>query len=304
MGHPNQRELSTLPVELRRTSVPERVRAWVTRATGATVVRIRRLQGASSAAVHGLYLSDGSRVVLRRYVWRHYLEAEPDAPPREVDVLRFASTRGLPAPGVIAADPTGQEIGDGVPVLLMTFLPGRAVAVPDLADLAALAASIHAFDADDLGYEYFRWYDGTMARPPAATEWPALWETAIELWRDAMPPYRPAFIHRDYHPGNVLWARGRVSGVVDWVNGCRGPSGCDVAHCRDNLISLSGWEAADRFLATYESVTGETYHPYWEIASELEHGPSWWTPRQLAQSEPRLAKALQALGHVPSRRRR
>ena len=111
-----------------------------------------------------------------------------------------------------------------------------------------------------------------------------------------MPPYRPTFIHRDFHPGNVLWSRGRASGVVDWANACRGPRGCDLAHCRGNLIDLGGPEAADRFLAAYESFTGEAYHPYWEMASILEAGPSYWTPERLAQQEPRLAGLVQLMG--------
>ena len=68
-------------------------------------------------------------------------------------------------------------------------------------------------------------------------------------------------MHRDFHPGNVLWPHGRAS-VVDWANACRGPWGCDVAHCRDNLIRIDGQGAADRFLAEYRSLTGETLGPY------------------------------------------
>ncbi|WP_081412680.1 phosphotransferase [Fictibacillus gelatini] len=32
------------------------------------------------------------------------------------------------------------------------------------------------------------------------------------------PDARNGFIHRDYHPCNVLWEDGRLTGVVDWVN--------------------------------------------------------------------------------------
>jgi aminoglycoside phosphotransferase (APT) family kinase protein len=301
--HPNQRENASLPRELRRTTVPPRVREWVTRETGATVVRAKRLPGASSTSIHGLYLSDGTRLVLRRYVWPGFIEAEPIAPRREVDALRFAFSRGLPVPEVVAADTTGTEIGDGVPALLMTFIAGRAVAVPDLDRLAEVAAAIHDTEPGDLGHDYFPWYGGAMTRPPVATRWPELWETALGLWHDAVPAYTPTFIHRDFHPGNVLWLRGRVSGVVDWPNACRGPWGCDVAHCRANLISLSGPEAADGFLASYEALTGRTYDRYWELASILEHGPSHWQPAQLAESEPYLARAVESIATLPSRPR-
>src|SRR4051812_11159262 len=206
--HPNQRALSSLPMELRRTSVPPPVRDWVARQAGSAVMRVVRLQGASSAAIHRLDLADGTRVVVRRYVWREYLEAEPDAPAREADVLRFAHEHDLPVPEVIAADTTGSDAGDGIPVLLMTYVRGQPVRVPNLHRLAEIAASIHAVDADDLGHEYFPWYEQEMTTPPPLTQRPELWEEAIDLWRNALPDYRRTFIHRDFHPGNVLWSRG------------------------------------------------------------------------------------------------
>ena len=79
-------------------------------------------------------------------------------------------------------------------------------------------------------------------------------------------------MHRDYHPSNVLWLNGRVSGVVDWVNGCRGPAGIDVAWCRHNLANLHGVSAADDFLAAYTAAAGSdfTYDPYWDLMSVVE----------------------------------
>jgi aminoglycoside phosphotransferase (APT) family kinase protein len=278
------------------------VREWVARETGATILKTRRLPGASSTAVHGLHLSDGRRLVLRRYVWPGFLVDEPIAPQREVDALRFASSRGLPVPEVVAADVTGTDVGDTVPVLLMTFLPGRAVAAPDLVKLAEVAAAIHDTDPGDFGHDYFPWYESYPLAPPVASTWPELWEAALGLWRGAMPAFTPAFIHRDFHPGNVLWVRGRASGIVDWPNACRGPWGCDIAHCRANLIWLSGYEAADEFLASYEAITGRSYDPYWELASIMEHGPSHWSPQRLAESEPLLERAVASIAKLPPRR--
>ncbi len=293
--HPNQRTLASLPAELRRTCVPETVRAWIRGETGATVLRVRRLPGASSSALHGLTLSDGRRLVLRRYVWRGFLDAEPIAPRRELDGLGLAFGRGLRVPEPVAADVTGEGVGDGVPVLLMAHLPGAPLAVPDLERLAGVAAAVHDTDPSGFSHEYFPWYRGTLSSPPPGSRLPHVWERAIELWPTAIPDYRPAFIHRDLHPGNVLWSRGELSGVVDWANVCRGPRGCDIAHCRANLLELSGPAAADRFLSAYEALTGETQHPYWEMASILEHEPAHWTPERLARWEPYLARAVKAI---------
>ena len=293
--HPNQRTLASLPAELRRTTVPGPVREWIWRIMGSAVVRVLRLPGASSTAVHRVDLADAGRIVLRRYVWPGFLEAEPDAPAREAEVLRFASHRGLPVPALIAADPSGADVGDGVPVLLMTHLAGRAVSVPDLSRLADVAASIHGVDADDLGHEYFPWYEAEMTTPPPLTRQPKLWEKAIELWRNARPVYEPTLIHRDFHPGNVLWSRGRATGVVDWANACRGPLGCDLAHCRNNLRTLADPATADEFVRVYESLTGDALDPLWIMAGHLEHDHAHWTPERLALDEPDLAAAVAAI---------
>jgi aminoglycoside phosphotransferase (APT) family kinase protein len=287
--HPNQRTLASLPPELRRTTVPDDVRAWIDKAAGSPVVRTRRLPGASSTAVHGVWLANGRRVVLRRYVWPGYIEAEPAAARREVDALRFAAGHGLPVPLVIAADVDGD-----VPALLMSFLPGRAEATPDLARLAEVAATIHATPAEGYGHHYYRWYSTSHPVPPADSKRKALWEKAIRIWLDEMPSYQPAFIHRDFHPGNVLWSRGRATGIVDWANACQGPPGCDIAHCRTNLVNLDGQAAADRFTKAYEAATGTTFDPYWQIASLMEHDVSKWAASQLAGHEDRLASALRA----------
>ncbi|MHB8463454.1 MAG: aminoglycoside phosphotransferase family protein, partial [Acidimicrobiales bacterium] len=172
------------------------------------------------------------------------------------------------------------------------FLTGRAVAVPDLGRLAELAAEIHSVDPTGFGHEYFPWYEGTTTTPPVPSARPELWARAIELWHTSRPAFEPVFVHRDLHPGNVLWTRQRVSGIVDWANACRGPRGCDVAHCRSNLTVLGGADAADRFLAAYQAVTGETYHPYWELAGLLEREPAYWTPSRVAEQERSLARLV------------
>jgi Ser/Thr protein kinase RdoA (MazF antagonist) len=256
------------------------------------VLRWRRLAGASTSAVHRLDLAGGRALVLRRYLWPGFLEEEPIAPQREVDALRFASRNGLTVPRVLAADITGEAVGDGVPSILMTFLPGRATGVPGLRALADVAAAIHDVDPAGFDHEYYPWYRDTTTGPPPSATRPELWDAAIAAWRDRMPAYQPRFVHRDFHPGNVLWSRGRSTGVVDWANACRGPWGCDVAHCRAQLTVLAGPETADRFLAAYESLTGRTLDPYWEIASVLEYGPSAYDVETVVRSERRLERAL------------
>ena len=298
--HPNQRCVADLPSELRRVSVPGPVRAWIELRTGARVVNVRRVPGASSTAVHAVRLADDSTLVLRRYVWEKFRQEEPEAPVREISALAYARAHRLPVPEVIAADPWGVEVGDGVPVLLMARLRGRALPAPDVRALAAVAAQVHALNGDGFGHGYYPWCRDTSTRPPRARRRPELWEQALELWRSAEPAFRPCFIHRDFHPGNVLWCNGALSGVVDWANACVGPAGIDVATCRWNLQEWAGEEAASAFVALYEELTGKPHHPYWDVAKlveddwDLMDNPQrvWAAEGLLAQAIPRLVAAI------------
>lgn len=83
----------------------------------------------------------------------------------------------------------------------------------------------------------------------------------------APPPEVPAgLVQRDFHPGNVLWRRGIVSGVADWQAASIGPGIVDVGHCRVNLLSF-GRPVADRFTHLWEQVSGLTYHPWADVVT-------------------------------------
>lgn len=294
--HPNRRRPGELPPELRRTAVPPHVREWIARATGSLVMSVRRLPGASSAAVHAVRLANGTTVVLRRYVWKGFRDEEPEAPGREVEALEYARRHGLPVPAVLAADPSGRDVGDGVPVILMERVPGRALPSPDVQALAALAVEVHHLRGDGFGHRYFPWCRDSSTRPPRGAGRPELWEQAQRLWRTAEPPFEASFVHRDFHPGNVLWSRGAVAGLVDWANACTGPTGIDVATCRWNLHDWAGPEAAAAFVAAYEDLTGRRHHPYWDVAKIVED--DWDTidsPRRVLAAEALLAQALPPL---------
>jgi Ser/Thr protein kinase RdoA (MazF antagonist) len=235
-------------------------------------------------------------LVLRRYVLRRVTDEEPEAPAREIAGMARARAHGVPAPDVLAVDLDGVAIGDGIPAVLMSQLPGRSEAVPDVARLAEIAASIHAVTPVGCGYEYAPWCRDTCTRPPTAATKPKLWDRAIELWHTAQPPAAPAFIHRDLHPGNVLWSHREVTGVVDWVNACIGPAGVDVATCRWNLADWAGLERADAFVTAYERYTNSAHHPYWDLASLLEDDYDLEVaPEHVAAVESHLASVVPRL---------
>ncbi|MTW84480.1 phosphotransferase [Virgibacillus dakarensis] len=97
-------------------------------------------------------------------------------------------------------------------------------------------------------------------------------DAADQIVKGPQPSAKTCFIHRDYHPTNVLYHKGKVSGIVDRVNACRGPAGIGVGHCRVNLALLYDVITTDRFLVEYQQDQGSafTYDVYWDLVSVMD----------------------------------
>jgi aminoglycoside phosphotransferase (APT) family kinase protein len=93
-----------------------------------------------------------------------------------------------------------------------------------------------------------------------------VWERAIEIFHGPILDDDRTFIHRDFYPGNVLWQRKMVSGLVDWEAASVGPRSMDVAHCRINLL-YKGLDTAEVFTREWEHTTGRTFHRWADIAT-------------------------------------
>ena len=252
---------------------------WLGRAVGAAgcPLTIVPMGGATSSSLYFIEVARGDiprRFVLRVLDNHGWLAAEPDLASHEAAALDEAQRAGLPAPRLVAyAD---DDVGFGAPVVLMSFVAGAVELRPAdtpgwLHTLAAQLAAIHRHPADGFPWRFRSWVNRAALVTPAWSAIPRVWERAIEFWLKTEPESRAVFIHRDYHPTNVLWREDAVSSVVDWINACRGPAGVDVAHCRTNLAQMYGPGAADRFLDAYLDVADEFVHdPYWDVDSVLD----------------------------------
>jgi aminoglycoside phosphotransferase (APT) family kinase protein len=271
----------------RMEKLDRRVLDWVAANVrpGAAVTSADRLYGGVSSVVHAVTLQDGDEkidVVLRRITDQRWLREEPDVALREAESLRLAAAMEVDTPRLIAVDETGDRCGH--PAVVMSRLAGAVVLQPaDLTHwLDGLAEALVRMHGASIPIEEHRWdyrayTDESEMHVPAWSAAPEAWASGIAAARGPQPAFEPRFIHRDYHPANVLWDHGVVSGVVDWVNGCRGPAGIDVGHCRVNLARLHGVEAADAFLGLYRMHAAAAgadfaYDPYWDIRALLDMG--------------------------------
>lgn len=256
---------------------------WVADAVGpgATIQSVRHLAGATSSLLHRIeatYDGRGINLVLRQFCHRDWLEEEPDLALHEAMSLQKVGQANIPTPELIAYDQTGDRCG--VPAILMTQLPGSVELKPTnldgwLIQLAAALIPLHAIEVGDFPWRYRPYNDIARLEPPGWSRAPELWKKAIGIVAGPWPDTELCFIHRDYHPTNVLWLENRVSGIVDWPNACRGAAGIDLAWCRGNLIHLYGVAAADRFLTAYQTLAGGSfdYHPFWDLIVIIEALP-------------------------------
>lgn len=280
-------EVTGAPHELVRSILrqrpPDQSLRWVGRCIGpgSRITMVRPLSGGTSHANHALNVIDRRdfthRLVLRRWARPGWESTDPGfTAQREVAALTMLAHSNLPAPALVATDEEGKECD--VPAILMSRLPGQQGPAPAdmdsfLTQLAEGALRIHVIDgrARELIPPYRPYYSLTQVRPPAWSVRPRLWEKALEFVSGSTPAGRQCFIHRDYHPGNTLWAQGRLVGIVDWASASWGSPGVDLGHMRWNLALGFGIDAAEEFLASYESLKPETdHHPYWDLRTALD----------------------------------
>ncbi|MFC6226394.1 phosphotransferase family protein [Paenibacillus allorhizosphaerae] len=260
---------------------------WVIHAVHpeANVLSIRRLHGGISSLVHGILLKvngEERSVVLRQFDNAEWVREQPDLALHEAESLRRASQCvGVQTPKLIAFDETGSACG--VPALLMTRLEGSVVLEPPdtvrwVDGMAEALARIHKVEAADYSRTFAPYCDAASLDTSSWSEYPAQWRAAADIVTGPRPFVINRFIHRDYHPANVLWKGGEVSGVVDWVNGCVGPAGIDVGHCRVNLAQLYDVQTADQFLSSYQKYAGDSfvYDPYWDLVTLIDF--AYWPP--------------------------
>ncbi|MFH8900813.1 alpha/beta fold hydrolase [Streptomyces coeruleorubidus] len=259
-------------------------RAWVAKQLpeGRTVDKSAFLSGGWSAQMRRLTLDDGTELALRTFVKPFFRRHAPGLLAREAEILTLlAEQEGVPAAELIGVDATAEHCDH--PSLLMSVLPGRVRVDEEDLDprvdlLAAQLARIHRVVPEQRPRLYQAWTSPERVLAPEG----AMWERAVDVIRRDPPPYEGCFLHRDFHPGNVLFTGSRaglrISGVVDWVETSWGPADLDVAHCSTALALLYGPECGLGFRERYEAHGGHRQadgpdHLYWRLLDALAYAP-------------------------------
>jgi len=211
------------------TESEERIRNDLTAQIEQPVRAVRGIPEGHSGFTYWVEL-DGHRRVLRLPPPGARIAGPADIP-RQARIMAALHAQGLPVPAIVA---TSQDpVVDGRPFVLMEAVAGDRVeqaidAGSNPLELAASAVDVlrrfQAVPLENTGIggedpmplegEVSRW-TWLMDRAPAELTGQA--PRLAQLLAERQPrPGPPVLVHGDYHFGNMLFDRGRVSAVVDW----------------------------------------------------------------------------------------
>jgi aminoglycoside phosphotransferase (APT) family kinase protein len=183
------------------------------------------------------------------------------------------------APRLLACDP-GRGDGGGSWVMI-SRLPGSADITPGqpsswAGQLGAALARIHATSPRRL-----TGLPRVLGRPSGSSadlSGPAAGPVVAS--RELLAGAPTVLTHHDYWSGNVVWADGVLTGVVDWSGGAVGPAGYDVGWCRLDLYLLYDERIAGIFLDAYEAacgaaLPGRLLSDLWAVARSEKTVETW-----------------------------
>jgi aminoglycoside phosphotransferase (APT) family kinase protein len=239
--------------------VPKRVRAWAQEQLESEIIAIKPVGGGRTDTISAVYLRQGERVILRCVSVERWGEIGRQHVVCEALGCRLMEGSSLPVPKLIASDPDGSGSGDYAN--LTTWVPGQVrlgpLSLDAIDELAKIAVIIHGTRVDDdrrpRPYEFWAPDDLEV---PRWTSRPKLWRRAIDIFNQDPPPSHQGLLHRDFHPGNILWEGDRITGVIDWAETSWGPPDLDVMHSRSNFAMLHDFDSADAFSLAYRGHGG------------------------------------------------
>lgn len=225
-------------------------------APGAGTPLVRRIGGGLAAATFAVDTTMGDFVV------KLYRPTD-DTPRLEWERLTFAQRADIPVPEPVALDADGHWFA--TPALVMTRLPGRADVRPTdldgwLRQIAQALAAVHETDttgADGALLRPGNWGNRELEPAPRGAA-SALVDRSVEAIRrhHPGPDGSSVLMHGDFHPGNIVWRQGTLTGVVDWSGARLGSRWFDLAYCRADVALLFGMRGVRRLTEHYVGIAG------------------------------------------------
>jgi aminoglycoside phosphotransferase (APT) family kinase protein len=209
------------------------------------------------------------------------LRSNPQAAENEFKVLQLATELGLAAPTPYYLDRSG--IIFSRPFLVIEFVEGKpefpsAPRADFTAQLAKHLALIHGADYSKQSISFLpkstnqcvetSWKQPTLALPALDVG-----DLRVNLEKVSSPAQqnKPALLHGDYWPGNILWQDDTLVAVIDWEDAQIGDPLIDFAISRLDILWILGANALQSFTDHYQSLMDIDYRnlPYWDLCAAL-----------------------------------
>jgi aminoglycoside phosphotransferase (APT) family kinase protein len=219
---------------------------------------------------------DRRNFVVRVYLPREALDTERAR--REFRTIELARSAGVPAPEPLFLDAEAAYFG--TPAMLLSYLPGKPLYQPSTPaswceGLVGAMLSIHAVTPDDHDLGWLP----RFGREEIGAEIEALRDDIgaldDDLAREAVGVLRanldrvewlpPRLIHEDFWPGNTVWYRGRLVGVIDWANAKLGDPRIDLSQCCIDALLVNDFEVSDALQDTYVERSPTAVRDLWFI---------------------------------------
>jgi aminoglycoside phosphotransferase (APT) family kinase protein len=246
---------------------------------GSSLLSAVRIAAGSSSVLTELVVTVSNstqRLILRSFVseW----QGTPSAKAKFSTLVQSAlMASGVPVPQVIWVDISGERLG--YPSILETRLRGR-VFWPSASkpgapqQMGRALRTIHAVAPPKDLPNPSAWVRWTMRSDSGRSGWlhahPKAGLVAEAISSAAERPLRRQAVcsHGDFGPGNVLWFRGHLSGIIDWETAEQAPPGSDVGACRLDCFVTGGPAMAEAFLEGYSAEVQDSW--YWELLCALK----------------------------------
>jgi aminoglycoside phosphotransferase (APT) family kinase protein len=219
--------------------------------------------------MHSINITERSgtklRIVVRRFN-DYWAKNEPQVAPREFQIL--TPWKKPASPPLVLYGSTQTAIPSGTPTIVQTWLSGRANIAPTNLDtylhrLAEALAQLHLANFDSSDTSHLKKKSLELAEDTKSEKLIArclthpAGEQILKTLDESFPTMStPRLIHNDFWPGNRVWSRGNLTGIVDWEVPVLSEPAFDVAYCRMDLTFIFGSAAADQFRSHYETVSG------------------------------------------------
>ena len=261
------------------------------------VIKIERLHGGIDNQVFLINLLNAQKAsekIILKLRRKELSDIEPNAYGKQYKLLSMLYEAGLPVQLPLWYDTIGELFG--TQAIALSYLDGNPTLSPInkvtwVKQLGEALAKIHCFDISKYDMSFLTSRDketecllSNAPEKKIIEEHPngkVMWDILNKNWFEIKKEPR-TLIHQDYHPGNIIFNKNTLSGVIDWDGASIGHPTYDVSHNRVDLAMQFGQDVADLFLEAYEKAIGYKLKEifFWDIHRAWAALPNYkyWIP--------------------------